>query len=56
MDKINHQILCMLLDYVYITIYSFLLRKPEGKGPHGRPSRKWEGNFKMDLEITGWGV
>jgi hypothetical protein len=39
-----------------INAYRFLLRKPEGKGPLGRPSRKWEGNVKMDLERTGCDV
>jgi hypothetical protein len=33
-----------------------LLRKPEGKEHLGRPSRKWEGSVKMDLERTGWDV
>ena len=29
--------------------------KPEGKGPHGRPRRRWEDNIKMDLEEVGRG-
>jgi hypothetical protein len=28
----------------------FLLGKPEGKKPMGRPSRRWENNIKMDLQ------
>ena len=24
--------------------------KPEGKGPLGRPRRRWEDNIKMDLQ------
>ena len=30
--------------------YGVLLGKPEGKGPLGRPKRKWEDNTKMDLQ------
>jgi hypothetical protein len=29
--------------------------KPEGKRPHGRPSRRWEDNIKIDLREIGWG-
>jgi hypothetical protein len=28
--------------------------KPEGKGPLGRPRRRWVDNFKMDLREIGW--
>ena len=27
--------------------------KPEGKRPLGRPRRRWEDNFKMDLREVG---
>ena len=27
-----------------------LVGKPEGKRPLGRPRRRWEDNFKMDLQ------
>ena len=27
--------------------------KPEGKGPLGRPRRRWEDNVKMDLQEVG---
>jgi hypothetical protein len=36
--------------------YRVLVGRPEGKGPLGRPRRKWENNLKMDLreiEIDG---
>ena len=33
----------------------FLLGKPEGKRPLGRPGRRWEDNIKMDLEEVGRG-
>ena len=29
--------------------------KSEGKGPFGRPRRKWEDNFEMDLQEVGYG-
>jgi hypothetical protein len=38
-------------------VYRVLEEKPEGKRPHGRPSRRWEGNIKIDLkEIVCEGV
>jgi hypothetical protein len=30
--------------------YRFLVEKPEGKTPLGRPRLIWEGNMKMDLQ------
>jgi hypothetical protein len=30
-----------------------LVRKPEGKRPCGRPSRRWEYNIRMDLREIG---
>jgi hypothetical protein len=30
-------------------VYRFLVGKPEGKRPLGRPRRRWEDNIKMDL-------
>ena len=30
--------------------YRFLVGKPEGKKPLGRPRRRWEDNIKMDLQ------
>jgi hypothetical protein len=29
--------------------------KPEGKGPLGRPRRRWKDGIKMDLREIGWG-
>jgi hypothetical protein len=29
--------------------YGILVGKPEGKGPLGRPRRRWVDNIKMDL-------
>jgi hypothetical protein len=29
--------------------------KPEGKGPLGRPRRRWVDNIRMDLGEVGWG-
>ena len=31
----------------------FLVGKPEGERPLGRPRRRWEDNIKMDLEEVG---
>jgi hypothetical protein len=36
-------------------VYSVLVGKPEGKGPLGRPRRRWEDNIKMDLQEVGCG-
>jgi hypothetical protein len=35
--------------------YRFLVQKPEGRRPPGRPRRRWEDNIKMDLLEVGWG-
>ena len=32
-----------------------LVRKSEGKEPHGRPERRWEDNIKMDIREVGCG-
>jgi hypothetical protein len=29
--------------------YRVLVRKPEGKRPLGKPTRRWDDNIKMDL-------
>ena len=31
-------------------MYRVLVGKPEGKGPLGRPRRRWGDNIKMDLQ------
>jgi len=31
------------------------VERPEGKGPLGRPRRRWEDTIKMDLKEVGWG-
>jgi hypothetical protein len=35
-------------------VYKVLVGKPEGKRPLGRPRRKWEDGFRMDLREIGW--
>jgi len=30
------------------------LKKPEGKGPLGRPRSRWQDNIKMDLQEVGY--
>jgi hypothetical protein len=35
----------------------FFVGKPEGRRQLGRPRRRWEDNFKMDLqEVEGGGI
>jgi hypothetical protein len=36
-------------------VYRFLVGKPEGKRPLGRPWRRWEDWIGMDLREIGWG-
>jgi len=38
------------------SVYRVLMGKTEGKGPIGRPRRRWEDNIKMDLQEVGCGV
>ena len=37
------------------SIYRVLVGKPEGKGPLGRPRRRWQDTIKMDLQEVGCG-
>jgi hypothetical protein len=34
-------------------VYRFLVGKPEGKRPLGKPRRRWEDNIRMDLQEVG---
>jgi hypothetical protein len=34
---------------------TFLVGRPEGRRPLGRPRRRWEDNIKMDLGEIGFG-
>ena len=34
-------------------LVGFIVGKPEGKGPLGRPRRRWVGNIRMDLQEVG---
>jgi hypothetical protein len=36
-------------------VYRVLVGKPEGRRPLGRPKRRWEDNFRMDLREVGFG-
>ena len=36
-------------------VYRFLVGKPEGKRPLGRPRRRWVDNIRMDLQEIGCG-
>ena len=35
--------------------HRFLVGKPEGKRPLGRPRRRWEDNVRLDLQEVGGG-
>jgi hypothetical protein len=39
-----------------IKVYNFLVGKPGGKRPLGRPRRRWEDRIRMDLGRLAWGV
>jgi len=30
--------------------YKVLVRKPDGKGSHGKPRRRWKDNIRMDFK------
>jgi hypothetical protein len=34
--------------------HKILVRKPEGKRPHGRPRCRLEDNIRKDFRETGW--
>jgi hypothetical protein len=34
-------------------VYRFLVGRPEGKRPMGRPRRRWEVNIKLDFREIG---
>ena len=36
-------------------VYRFLVGKPEGNRPLGRPRRRWVNNIRMDLQEVGCG-
>jgi hypothetical protein len=36
-------------------VYKVLVEKPEGKGPLGRPRRRWEDGIRMDIREIGLG-
>ena len=36
-------------------VYRFLMGKPEGRRPLGRPRRRWVDNIRMDLQEVGCG-
>jgi hypothetical protein len=39
-----------------VNAYRILVGKPEGKGPLGRPWRRWVDNIKMDLREIECGI
>ena len=39
---------CLL--FIFLGLYYFLIGKPEGTHPHGRPKIRWEDNIIRDLK------
>jgi hypothetical protein len=37
-------------------VFKFLVVKPEGKRPLGRPRRRWEVGIRLDLREISWGI
>jgi hypothetical protein len=37
-------------------VHKFLVGKPKGKRPRGRPRRRWEDVIEVDLGKIGWVV
>jgi hypothetical protein len=35
-------------------VYKICIGNPEGRRPLGRPSRRWEDNIRMDLQVVRW--
>jgi hypothetical protein len=48
----NHIFLCVIV----IQHTGFLVGRPEGRRPLGRPRRRWEDNIKIDLKEVGCGM
>jgi hypothetical protein len=34
--------------------YKIVIRKSEGKRPHGKPRHRWEDKIRIDLREIGW--
>jgi len=37
-------------------VYRVFIGRPDGKGPLGKPRRRWEDNIEMDLQEVGRGT
>ena len=55
LHHISMRDLCLISYFTLLLAACFLVRKPEGKRPLGRPRRRWEDNIKMDLQEMGEG-
>ena len=56
LQLVIHMSLCYILKHVIIDYYmhtEFLVGKPEGRRPLGRPTRRWKDNIKMDMREVG---
>jgi len=58
-EKIEKYILCSAQSYFVSEncrgVYRFLVGKPEGKRPLGRPRCRWVDNIRTDLQEVGYG-
>jgi hypothetical protein len=43
-----------LVDFI-VYVMEYVVGKPEGKRPLGRPRRRWEDNIKMNVQEVGGG-
>jgi len=41
------------IEFFMLNVYRFLVGKPEGRRPLGRPRRGWADNIRMDLQEVG---
>ena len=53
--RINLLLFKLLLEFIYLFMFTVLVGKPEGERPLGRPRRRWEDNIKMDFQEVGGG-
>jgi hypothetical protein len=45
----------LFINKTYLQVECWIVGKPEGRRPLGRPRRRWEDNIKMDLREVGLG-
>jgi hypothetical protein len=55
LGKNNFITKCYKRPLTWIASLVFLVGKPEGKRPLGKPRRRWKDNIRVDLREIGWG-